>query len=141
MTGDYWLERRKENPPEWIWCPVANVKERVAVGPEGGETIYRGLKQFRPGAKLYICPDPWCYGKQTKLRVFGQPRKSRRLVYVVVSARHLESFRVKKVYDKRVIRMMLDKCGWNSWGESEGSRKSAQAMCDYFNRPRFWEEP
>ena len=70
---------------------------------------------------------------------FVDSSDSRKLIYIAVAARHLENFRVKKVYDKRVINKMIGEFGWRSWSESEESRKSSEAMCDFYNTPQFWE--
>lgn len=136
MWINYEEYKRRQGVPEWIWCPVANVKEIVESGPEGEATVYRGLKQFRPGAKLYVFPGSWCFGRQTKVHVLGKPRKSDKLIYIAVTARHLENYRVKQVYDKRVIRKMAEEYAWD---DSDKSREWAQQLCDYYNTPRFWE--
>lgn len=107
---DYYasLERvARESPhlPEWIWCLVANVAEDATYTRKDG-TVGKGTKHFSPGTKIYI-GSTWhgSYG-DLKFVVMGKPRHQRRLIQIYMGEDKLCNFRLKKVYDKRVIEHM-----------------------------------
>lgn len=64
--------------------------------------IKSGTKHFRPGAKVYCV---FMYGGMGHhhVRVFGKPRKSFRMIDVVIARSFLKNFRVQKTYSPQVI--------------------------------------
>lgn len=84
------------------WAIVANVVDERPFGP-GGEETKRGLKIFRPNAKVYVIDGFGGMGWET-VTVVGQPRKSPRWVTAHVQARNLHNFRVKLVYTPAALR-------------------------------------
>lgn len=93
-----------------IWCVVANIKREHPFGPGGRETKI-GTRQFRSGAKVYIAG---CYpGTCDGLVCIGLHRKARRFITSVVHVKYVENFRVKMVYQPKVIeRIRNDRRCW-----------------------------
>ena len=88
---------------EGLWCVVANVKREHPYGPGGKETRI-GTRQFRGGSKVYIAG---CYpGMCDSVVAIGLHRKSRRFITCVVHVKLVENFRVKLVYQPKVIEMI-----------------------------------
>lgn len=90
-----------EDPPH-MWCIVANVVDEHPYGP-GGVESRRGLRIFRPGAKLYVADGFGGMGWET-LEVVGQARTSPRYVAAKVRTEHLTNWRVKAVYSPAALR-------------------------------------
>ena len=113
--------------PEWIWCLVGNIKSTHEYGEN--HEIRHGSKQFSGGTKVYCYPSHWGDGYEN-IHVIGKPRKSRNLIMIVIKRKLIENFRLKKVYDKRVIEEMF--CGsWHGWDNTDESR-------DYINKMLTW---
>lgn len=91
---------RDENGVFYEECIVGNI-----IGPhywgEKGEVRY-GTKHFRPGAKVY-CAFPYGGMGHERIRVFGKPRRQRRMIDIAIDTRYIKNFRLQKVYDKKVI--------------------------------------
>jgi len=79
---------------------VANVIDEHYWG--ANKEIKKGTKHFRPGAKVYCV---FMYGglAHENVRVLGKPRKSFRLVDIVIRREYLKNFRVQKVYSRQVM--------------------------------------
>ena len=90
-----------EQLPEWAFCIVGNVVEKRF--RKSDNRIIQGTKHFRPGAKLYILDGLWGMGAEHVI-VMGQPRNKRTLIKIIFKRDLIQNFRVKQVYDKRVIR-------------------------------------
>lgn len=115
--------------PEWIWCLVGNIKPTHEYG-ENNE-IRHGSKQFSGGTKVYCYPSHWGDGYEN-IHVIGKPRKSRNLIMIVIKRKLIENFRLKKVYDKRVIEEMY--CGgWSGWDNTDASRDAINKMLTWLN--------
>jgi hypothetical protein len=85
----------------------------------GEEKMMRkGTKQFPPGAKVYCFPALWVDGYEN-IKVIGKPRKSRRLITVVMRSALITNWRLKKVYDPEVITLMLTQKGWTNADEDK----------------------
>jgi hypothetical protein len=113
-SGEAWKRRHnpKNNPldrnlpsddqlPGWAFCVVGNVIDEHLFGRD--KHIVHGTKHFRPGAKLYILDGFWGMGGEN-LIVMGKPRNRKALIKIVFKRSLIENFRVKQVYDKRIIR-------------------------------------
>ena len=153
-VGDFYssLERiAKESPhlPEWIWCLVANVSEDAAHVRKDG-TVGRGTKHFSPGTKGYIGSE-WhiCEGHWTFV-VMGKPRRQRRLIQIYMRSDRLCNFRIKKVYDKRVIenmtrfergclRLGASPSVHGGWDNTDESKKEIMEWVNRLNDPHFWD--
>lgn len=141
------LERvARESPhlPEWIWCLVANIAEDVTHVRKDG-TIGEGTKHFSPGTKIYI-GSTWHSGYDGwKFVVMGKPRHQRRLIQIYMDSDKLCNFRLKKVYDKRVIEHMtrFDRGGLRlgaspeshgGWDNTDKSKKDIEEWVELLNR-------
>ena len=89
---------RDENGVFYRECIVGNI-----IGPhywgEKKEVRY-GTKHFRPGAEVYCA---FVYGGMghERVRVFGKPRRQRRMINIVIDTRYIKNFRLQKLYDKK----------------------------------------
>jgi hypothetical protein len=96
------------DPPETevrpVWCVIANVVDERPYGP-GGAELRRGLKLFRPGAKVHVVDGFGGMGYET-LTVVGQVRRSSRFSTVHVQTEHLTNWRVQLVYSPAVLRQI-----------------------------------
>lgn len=90
---------------EFDWCIVGNIVDRHYYGME--KEIMRGTKHFRPNTKVYCLPE---FGGMAheRIRVMGQPRKSRRMIEVVIQSRLIGNFRVQKVYKPGIRSAICD---------------------------------
>ena len=115
--------------PEWIWCLVGNIKESHEYGEE--HEIRQGSKHFSGGTKIYCFPSHWGDGYEN-IHVMGKPRKSRNLIMIVLKRELIENFRLKQIYDKRVIEEMY--CGgWHGWDNTEESKQNIEQMVSWLN--------
>lgn len=119
--SDFFLQFWKSKPKpideiEWIWCLVGNVVEEHEWGEE--KIVRKGTKQFPPGAKVYCFPT-LCGDGYENIKVIGKPRRSRRLITVVMRSALITNWRLKKVYDPEVITLMLTQKGWTNADEDK----------------------
>ncbi len=112
---------------EWIYCLVGNIIDEHAFGPD--KEIKYGTKHFAPGAKVFCFPYQWDPGNGTLL-VIGKARKKYKLIKVVMQVRYIHNFRLKKVYDKEVIREMYYGLGWDN---TEDSKNRIIQWANYLN--------
>jgi hypothetical protein len=101
---------------EWIYCLVGNIIDEHEFGPD--KEIKHGTKHFAPGTKVYCFPVQWGDGYES-IVVMGKPRKKFGLIQVVIRRKYVCNFRLKKVYDKEVIREMYHGYGWNNTEETK----------------------
>ncbi|QQO07606.1 hypothetical protein [Breznakiella homolactica] len=112
---------------EWIYCLVGNIIDQHEFGPD--KEIKHGSKHFVPGAKVYCFPYHWDPG-HGRIVVIGKPRKKYSYIKVVISVNFVHNFRLKKVYDKEIIREMYYGLGWDN---TEHSKEKIIEWSDYFN--------
>jgi hypothetical protein len=103
---------------EWIWCLVGNVVDEYEWGED--KVIRKGTKQFPPGAKLYCFPSLWGDGYEN-IKVIGKPRRSARLITIVMRSALVTNWRLQKVYDPQIISLMATQHGWTSSDEDKMS--------------------
>jgi hypothetical protein len=101
------------------WCVVGNVVAERLHGSEG--EVRHGTKHFSPGTKVYLVDAYWGRGGET-VTVLGLARRPKRWISVDVSARVLENWRAKVIYDPGVLRRLLH---IQSPTEAEASRISS----------------
>lgn len=94
-----------ENNIEYEECIVANV-----IGPHyWGEAkeIKKGTKHFSPGAKVYCA---FIFGGMghEHVQVMGKPRKSSRMIKIVLAIKFLKNFRVQKVYQPKILAFLKE---------------------------------
>lgn len=89
-----------DNGKEYEECIVGNIIGDHYWGEQ--KEIKSGTKHFRAGTKVYCI---FMYGGMghEHIRVLGKPRKSFRMVDVVIRPDYIKNFRVQKVYIPRVI--------------------------------------
>jgi hypothetical protein len=107
---------------EWVYCLVGNIVKKHKFG-ENKEIKY-GSKQFSGGTKVYCYPGKWGDGYE-RIYVLGRPRKQNRLAKIVIRRELIENFRLKKVFNKKVIKEMYYDNGWDN------SEKTKQEIIDF----------
>jgi hypothetical protein len=110
---------------QWTWCLVGNVKMEYVWGEE--KIVRRGSKLFPPGAKLYCFPSQWGDGYEN-IMVIGKPRRTGRLITIIMRSERIENWRVKKVYDKRVLERMKGKTWADRFCDEEIIRRFAESL-------------
>ncbi len=82
------------------YCIVGNIIGAHYFGVE--KEIKSGTKHFRAGTKVYCI---FMYGGMghERIMVLGKPRKSFRMVEVILDRKYIKNFRVQKVYAPRII--------------------------------------
>ncbi len=85
---------------EYIECVVGNIIGDHYYGES--KEIRNGIKNFRAGAKVYCV---FIYGGMghENIVVFGLPRKSRRMIEIVIRTVYVKNFRVQKVYNPKIL--------------------------------------
>lgn len=138
------VARESPHLPEWIWCLVANIAEDVTHMRKDG-TVGKGTKHFSPGTKIYV-GSTWHGGYDWwKFVVMGKPRHQRRLIQIYMDWDKLCNFRLKKVYDKRVIEHMtrFDRGGLRlgaspevhgGWDNTDESKKEIEEWVELLKR-------
>lgn len=113
---------------EWVWSIVGN----IATTREYGENkeIRQGTKHFSPGTKVYCLPLEGFGGMGWEdIVVMGKPRRQFRLIKVVIQRKWIINFRLKKVWDKRVIKAM----NISDQNANEAYKERALRFIDSFN--------
>ena len=80
---------------EYLWCIVGNIVDKRTTGEE--KEIKHGTKHFRPGAKVYCIPEFGGVAHEI-MRVIGQPRKSNKMINIIIRTKNIKNFRLQKVY-------------------------------------------
>lgn len=120
--------------PKWIWCLVGNVVKERSYGPN--HEVRQGTKRFAPGSKVYCYPAKWgdCY---ENIYVLGKPRGKLDLIRLVMPRKHIENFRLQKVYNPQVIERMNSNPGSDfnvdGWGNSDSDRIEIKHMLTWLN--------
>ncbi len=96
---------------KFIWCLVGNIVDGHAVGPE--KKIVHGTKHFSPNTMVYCFPAQWGDGYEN-IKVIGRHRKTSRNVFMILPAKHITNWRLKKVYKPQVIKVMQAQNGWTN---------------------------
>lgn len=127
-----------------VWCIVANVVDECPYGPRGAERR-RGLKLFRPGAKVYVVDGFGGMGYET-VTVVGRVRKSSRFSTVHVRAEHLTNWRVRLVYSAAALRHIKE-IRWDGRGgfwlrdvADAGAESYRDTLREVAERLREWSE-
>ena len=93
------------NEIEWVYCIVGNIVEKREFGEN--KEIRDGTKHFRSGTKVYCLPHIGYGGTGWEdIVVMGKHRKQFRFIQIVMRRKWITNFRLKKVWDKRVIKAM-----------------------------------
>jgi hypothetical protein len=100
---------------EWVYCLVGNIIDKHEFG-ENKEIRY-GTKHFAPGTKVYCYPG--MYSNDERVYVVGKPRKTFKLIKVIMPTKYITNFRLKRIYDKRIIKDMILDGGWHSFSNPE----------------------
>jgi hypothetical protein len=112
---------------EWVYCLVGNIIEEHIYG-ENKEKRY-GTKHFAPGTKVICYPASWGDGYEM-IYVLGKPRKTFKLIKVIMRREYITNFRLKRIYDKRIINEMYHNGGWNN---SIKSKEEIIEMANWLN--------
>lgn len=91
------------NGIEYEECIAGNIIGNQYWGEK--KEIKNGTTHFRGGAKVYCL---FVYGGMGNefIRVMGKPRKSFRMIDVVIRATYIKNFRLQKVYEPQIIRFI-----------------------------------
>lgn len=92
-----------ENGKPYRMCVVGNIIGNHYLGTE--KEVRSGTKHFRAGAKVYCI---FMYGGMghQHVRVLGKPRNCGRMIDVVMLTSFIKNFRLKRVYETKVIAFM-----------------------------------
>jgi hypothetical protein len=112
---------------EWVYCLVGNIIEKHEYG-ENKEIKY-GTKHFAPGTKVICYPALWGDGYEN-IYVIGKPRKTFKLIKIIMRREYIRNFRLKRIYDKRIINEMYHNGGWNN---SIKTKEEIMKMAKYLN--------
>jgi hypothetical protein len=96
---------------EWLYCLVGNIINNHEYGEN--KEIRHGTKHFSPGTKVYCYPGKWGDGYEY-IYVMGKPRNKFKLIKVIMKSEYITNFRLKKVYNRKVIREMYHDNGWDN---------------------------
>lgn len=102
----------------FICCLVGNIADEIEFGEN--KELRKGNKQFRPGAKVYCFPPLWSDG-YISIKVIGKPRKSKKMITVVIPSKHITNWRKQKVYNQFIIDRMIQNNGWSFDVNSESN--------------------
>ena len=151
MKSEHTSVRQLEpNLPRWIWCLVANVREKpVDELFNHIDKARRGTKHFAPGTLVYVYPVQWGDGWE-RMVVVGKKRGTHRYIRKVMPGSMLEGFRLKKVYSPTVISWMRGRRSemrnrgnnlphstgdvFDGWGNSDCDRETIEMMADSYRR-------
>lgn len=107
------------NGHEWSWCLVGNVVKEREYGED--HEIRNGVKQLSGGTKVFVAPVQWGDGGEDVV-VIGMHRYGKRYIEIIIPSRHIENYRMQKVYKPAVLKLMCaSKYGW--WGDALRDRK------------------
>ena len=109
----------------WVWSLVGNIIEEHPWGEKG--EIKNGTRHFPPGAKVYCFPSMWGDG-YLNIQVIGKPRKTNKLITIVIPSKLVTNWRIQKVHDTYVISEMLKGYGWDN---SEQSKTRILEMLEF----------
>jgi hypothetical protein len=106
----------KEEEDEFIWCLVGNIKEFNIYGEDKQKRF--GTKYFSPGTKLYCFQTEWreCFDK---MQVIGLDKRNKKLISLAMSRDQITNFRIKKIYNKKIIKLITDRNGWTNSDEDK----------------------
>jgi hypothetical protein len=112
-------------PAEAAWLLTANIVQSRPWGPAGAEQR-RGLKQFKPGAKVVVVK-VWRNAFPEKVTVVGHQRHSKRYATVIINTSTLENLRVQLVRSPHILAQ------WRMtpvqrYGYGTGGREAAEAV-------------
>jgi hypothetical protein len=109
------MSDEQSQPLEPQWCLVANVRKFIRKG-EGRQEIAEGTRHFSGGTKVYCFPVLWGDGYE-QIKVIGKHRGSPKLVVMIVHWRYLTNWRVKLIYEPRVLKLLQvgDRPAWSRW--------------------------
>ncbi|MEL6660287.1 MAG: hypothetical protein AAFR36_27725, partial [Bacteroidota bacterium] len=112
------------------FCIVGNIVDKHFYGEE--KEVKSGTKHFRPNAKVYCFPEFGGAAHENML-VIGQPRKSRKLIKVVILTKRIKNFRLKAIYKPSILGH-IRVCGfYNHWKEGRENREDINRFIDYLN--------
>ena len=106
---------------KWQYCAIGNVIEFRT--EENGAKI-PGTKEFRKGAKLYLCGKYWDFTQDT-IGVIGLGRNNR-IRFVNLPVKYIEKVRLSKAFKPSVLRIM------NDFEYETGRKDGNQCCCNCF---------
>lgn len=118
-----------KNEQEWQWCLVGNIVDEHEYGE--AHEIRHGIKQFRPGAKVFVNLVYGGMGHENIL-VIGNPRRSSKYIEIVVRRKYVCNFRVQKVYKPAVLKRM-DESVWDWWGNTDEVYNNLVKILEWLN--------
>ena len=128
---DYHSSRGKQNNilasknASELWCVIENIKKEVPYGP-GGKQIKSGLKKYKAGAKVHIISA--FYGGCERIVVIGQHRNSGKYISCIISVKSVENLRVKKIYSKKILKLLEKSSNYNNGESAFPTKKEAEEL-------------
>ena len=137
------IPAHEDDLPKWIWCLVANVKDRDTKTYDGRG----GTKHFAPGTRVYMYQPRWSW--DGAYPVVGKKKGTHQIIRKVMCEDDLENFRVKRVYSPTIISWMIGKrserilnysdsnCrfgeSFKGWGNTPEDRKEIEQLARWLN--------
>lgn len=110
---------------EFIWCLIGNIiDENYSVKDK---VLRHGTKHFSPGTKVYCFPSLWGDGYEN-IQVIGRHRKSRKSILMVIPSKFVTNWRIQKVYDPKIKKLMHENYGWS---DSENDKIRITKMLEW----------
>jgi len=95
---------------EYSECVVGNIIGDHYFGEN--KEIRNGIKTLRAGAKVY-CVFKYGGMGHERIVVMGLPRKSHRMIEIVIRTAYVKNFRVQKVYDPKILEFLKKHNAYN----------------------------
>ena len=114
---------------EWRWCLVGNIVKTREYGED--REIRYGTKGFSGGTKVYLAPIQWGDGYE-RVVVLGKPRHKYGLAEMVIPLKHIENFRLKKVFEPNVLERM-NKSDYSWWENRYADREGIEGILTWAN--------
>lgn len=128
-----WINPKKENDlydREFEFFIVGNIIDEHFLGEE--KVIKKGSKHFRPGAKVYCMPEFGGIAHES-IRVYGKPRKQKRLINIIINTRLIKNFRIQKVYKPKIKSEIGSHHFYLTNRGSKSELENLNKMVDYLN--------
>ena len=133
FSGEKEYKNSSSDPADYVWCLVGNIIQEHEYGEE--KEIRKGSKHFRPGAKVYpiktFCPGD---GINERITVIGIPRKEKKHIKVIMYTRHIENWRVRKVYHPYIIMLLREHFPHL---DQSYSKRELEKFAHYKNQERY----
>lgn len=114
----------------FTWCIIGNIVDYSYWGEQ--KILRRGTKQHRPGTKVYCLPE-FNNSEFNYMRTIGKPRKSIRLIEVIIDTRKIKNFRVQKIYSPKLKKRISEHWFYKGYCSQINETQELQSLADFLN--------